>query len=128
MSIWAPTNARSTGLADHPQTVADLVEDRLAFGVGRWRRFGRADRQQEDGGDQVGDRVDDDRDRAGQELDEEARDAEPGELRNRAAGGQGAVRLDQPLSLHDRREVRVVGGVEERRQHGGETRDRDELP
>ena len=47
------------------------------------------------------------------DLDEEAADPEGDELRRRAARGQGAVGLDQPLALDDRRQVGVVGGVEE---------------
>ena len=117
------------GVAAHePQPVADLVEHRLSLGAWRWRRLGPPDGQQQNGRDQVGDRVDDDRDRAGQQLDEETADTEPGELGDRAARRQRAVRLDQTLALDDGRQIGVVRRVEERGQHRGQARDHDELP
>ena len=64
----------------------------------------------------IGDRVDRDGDRGGQELDQETADAEGHELGDRAAGRQRAVGVDQPLAFDDRRQVGVVRRVEERGQ------------
>ena len=46
------------------------------------------------------------------------------ELGGRSAGREGAVRLDEPLALDDRRQVGVVGRVEERRQDRRQRRSR----
>ena len=84
--------------------------------------------------DDEADRVERDRDRGGQDLDEEAADAERGELGHRPGGRQGAVRRDKLLARDDRRQVGVVGDVEERgqdRRQGGDDqqlRERQEPP
>ena len=61
---------------DDRQAFADLPEDRLAVGLGRRRRFRSADRPEQHRRDDERDRVDEDRERGAQQLDEEAADAE----------------------------------------------------
>ena len=55
------------------------------------------------------DRVEGDRDRRGEHLDQEAADAEGAELRRRAGRRQGAVGRHQLVPLDDRGQVGVVG-------------------
>ena len=119
-AIWAPTNARRIGSwTDEAEPDPDLGQDRLAvLGLRRWRLLHGPDRPEQQRGRQVGERVDRDRDRGRQQLDEEAADAEGHELRRRAARREGAVRVDQAVPGHDRRQIGVVGGVEE----GGQDR------
>ena len=129
MSIWAPTNARRIGeprTMRNPCRISSRTGSRSERGGGG--ASGSPDREQQDGGDQVRDGVDRDRDRAGQELDEEAADPEAGELGDGPGRGQGAVGLDEPLALDDGRQVGVVGRVEERGQHCRQARHGDELP
>ena len=101
---------------DEAEPLADLGQDRLAvLGLGR-RRLLVADRAEKQGRREVGHRVDRDGDRRGQDLDEEAADPEGHELGGGPARGEGAVRVDEALALDDRRQVGVVGGIEEGRQ------------
>src|SRR4051794_4307714 len=93
---------------------------------GRWR-LRAPDRQEQHGRDDIGHGIDEDRDGPRQRLDEETADPESDELRDGAAGGQGAVRLDESVLLDDRRQVGVVRCVEERREDGGQDRDDEEL-
>ena len=110
-------------VAHQPKSLADLVEHGLAILARRRRRLHVPDRQQQHRRDQVRDRVDDDGDRPGEELDEDAADAEARELGHGTARRERAVRLEQALPLDDRRQVGVVRGVEERREHGRERGD-----
>ena len=106
------------------EAVADLVEHRLAI-RDRWRRgFLSADGHEQDRRYDIGHGVDGDRDRTSQQLDEDAAEAEPGELRDRATRCKRAVRFDQTLALDDGRQERVVRRVEEARQHGLQGRHR----
>ena len=99
---------------DDRQTLAYLAEDRLAVRFGRWRRFPPPDRTEQQGRDDERDGVDEDRDRGAQQLDEEAADPESRELGGRARCRERAVRAHELVAPDDRREVCVVGGVEER--------------
>ena len=100
-----------------PYPVADLVEDRHP--VGGRGRLGLLppDRAEEDRRDEERDGVDRDRDRAptgagpGSRRYRRRRIRRPSPMRR-----QRAVGLDQLFALDDRRQVGVVGGVEERRQ------------
>ena len=56
-----------------------------------------------------------DRDRAGQSWTRKPLMPEAGELSHRAARREGAVGLDEALAFDHRRQVGVVGRVEERR-------------
>ena len=116
-AIWAPANARRIGswrTSRSPSRISLSTGSRSSRGGGgaSGTRIVHSSTRRGD----VAHRVDGDRDRRGQELDEEAADPEGGELRGRAAGGEGRVGVDQSLALDDRRQVGVVGGVEERRQ------------
>ena len=117
-AICAPTNARRTGswtdeAAGRPGSRSGPARGPRASAAAASSCADRAE-QQRRGEERDG--VDGDGDRRGQDLDEEAADAEGHELGGGAARRQRAVRLDQPLALDDRRQVGVVGGVEERRQ------------
>ena len=90
----------------------------LLLGWQGWR-LGGPDAAQEHRRDDERDRVDCDRDRRGQDLDEPAADTEPDELRRGAAASQRRVRVDEPLATDDGRQEGAVGGVEERRQDRG---------
>ena len=79
-----------------------------------------SDGGEQDRRDEVADGVDGDGDRRGQDLDQEAADAEGRELGSGAARRQGGVRVDELLPLDDRRQVGVVGRVEERGEDRGE--------
>ena len=127
-AICAPTNARRIGRApDDGQADPDLGQDGFAvLGFGR-RRLGLADRPEQDRRHEVGHRVDGDGDRRREDLDEEPADPEGHELGGGSARGEGAVRVDQALALDDRRQVGVVGGIEERRQDRGQPGDHQEL-
>ncbi len=115
-------------MLDHdPQPGSDLGQHRLPVGMCRWRWLLDPDRAQQHRGDEVGHRVDGDRERSGQGLDQEARRAEREELRYRTRRGQRAVRLDELGARDDRRQVRAVGHVEERRQQRGQQRDDEQL-
>ena len=110
-----------------PQALADLADDAWPLLGRAGRRLGSPDAAQQHRRDEERDRVDGDRDRGGQDLDEPAADAEPDELRRGAAAGQRRVRLDEPLSTDDGRQEGAVGGVEERRQDRGPEGDDHQL-
>ncbi len=105
-------------VTDEAETDPDLGQDGFAVLGLRWRSLRFADRAQQHGRDEVRDGIDGDGDRRRQELDEEAADPERHELGCGSAGRQGTVRLDQAVAVDDRREVGVVGRVEE----GGQDR------
>jgi len=62
-----------------------------------------------------------------QYLDEKSADSEAGELRDRRARGERAVRDDEPALLDDGREIGDARGVEERREDRGEEGDDQQL-
>ena len=116
-SIEATANARRIGsCADEPRPwrISRRTGSRSArFGGGG---SGSPDAEQQDRRDDERDGVDEDRDRPGEELDEDAADPEADELGRRPARRQRAVGLDELVALDDRRQVGVVGRVEERGQ------------
>ena len=117
--ICAPANARSTGswmTRRKPSRISRSTGSRSSGG--RWWRLLTPDAPEQHGRREERDGVDGDGDRRGQDLDEEAADAEGQELRRRSARGEGAVGIDELVALDDRRQVGVVGGVEERREEG----------
>ena len=65
---------------------------------------------------------------ARQGLHQEAADPERHEFRGRPTGRQRRVGLDQPVALDDRRQVGVVGRVEERREDRGQPGHDQQLP
>ena len=103
-------------------------EDRLAV-LGRWRRRLLApDGTEQHRRNEEAERIEQDRDRCGQELDEEAADPERHELGRRPARGQRGIGVDQAIALDDRRQVGVVGRVEEGRQDRRQAGHDQELP
>ena len=119
---------RSTGsrtTSRRPSRISS--SDRLALGGGRGRRLGAPDRAEQHGRDHERERIDGDRDRRRQQVDQEPGDAEGGELDRRAGRGEGAVGAHEVLAADDGREVRAIGDVEERRQHRGQRRHHEHL-
>ena len=83
----------------------------------------------EERGSKVAQRVEGDRERRADELDEEAGDGRPGDRRGRARELELRVALDQLVALDDARQVRLVGDVEEdleRARQEGDNVDLDE--
>ena len=83
----------------------------------------------EERGAKVAQRVEGDRERRADELDEEAGDGRPGDRRGRARELELRVALDQLVALDDARQVRLVGDVEEdleRARQEGDDVDLDE--
>ena len=80
-------------------------------------------------GSKVAQRVERDRERRADELDEEAGDGRPGDRRGRARELELRVALDQLVALDDARQVRLVGDIEEdleRARQEGDNVDLDE--
>ena len=127
-AIWAPANARRIGswrTRRSPSRISLSTGSRSSRGGGG--ASGRRIVPQQHRRHDVAHRVDGDRDRGGQELDQEAADPEGGELGGRAARRECPVGIDQLLPLDDRRQVGVVGGVEERGQDRGQPRHDQQL-
>ena len=72
-------------------------------------------------------RVDGDGDRGGHELHQCAGNARARDLRHRATHLQLAVALDQVVAVDQRRQVRLVGDVEEHREDAGQQAHQVEL-
>jgi len=68
-------------------------------------------------------RIDQDRDRCGEELHQPAGDAEGRDLGHGHAGGNLPVRLEEPLRRDHGGQVGLVADIEEDRQPGGQQRD-----
>ena len=73
-------------LADEPQALDDLVPDAAWRGPRRARRLGPPDQAERDRRDDVRDRVDQDRERRTDQLDEAAGEAGAADLGQRRAG------------------------------------------
>ena len=105
----------------------DLPVDRGSGGP-RWRRrLDLPDAADEDRRDKERDGIEGHGEGRRQDLDQDAADAEGRELGGRSGRRQRAVRLDQPLAFDDRRQVGVVGRVEEARQDRGGEGDHEQL-
>ena len=121
-------SAQDRVMKNQPQAFTDLVEDRLAVRLGRWRLFLLVDRAEQERRAQERQRIEGDRDRCGQELDQEAADSEGHELSCGAARGERCIRVDQVFTLDDRRQVGVVGRIEEGGQDRRQAGHGQELP
>ncbi len=107
----------------HPRTLTacrDVRVDRP--------RLGPPDEEHEQRGSQVAERVHEDRDRRTQPLDEEAGDGRAHEPRARPADLELRIALDEILAADERRQVALVGDVEEDREAPGDEPDDVELP
>ena len=79
-------------------------------------RLGLADQEQRDRRDDIRDRVDEHRERRADDLDQPAREARAADLRERRAGRELAVALDDAVDTDQRRDVGGIRGVEEHAQ------------
>ena len=82
-------------------------------------RLGLLDEEDGQAGHGEAGRVDQDGERRTDQLDQPTGQARPGHLGGRLAGGQLAVAVGELVSLDQHRQVRLVGHVEEHRQHAG---------
>ena len=92
------------------------------------RRLSPANAEDEQGREDVADRVDDDRERCRQEADQHAGEARARELRRRPADLEPRVAFDELIAVDDRRQVALVGDVEEDREAAVHERDDVQLP
>jgi len=92
------------------------------------RRLGPPDEEHEERRYDERDRVEEDRDRRGDDPDEVAGDARPSDLRGRLADLELRVALDELVALDDRRQVALVGDIEEHRQRSRDEGHDIELP
>ena len=110
---------------DEPEAVADLVEHRLAVRGRRRRRLGSPDRPEQDGRDHERDGVDERSRSVRSAAGRGTRDAERRRTRPpEPLAARALLASTSSLALDDRRQVGVVGGVEERRQDRGQRRPR----
>jgi hypothetical protein len=92
------------------------------------RRLRPADPEHEDGRHDEAERVEEDRERRADEADQDARQPWPGDLRRGARDLELRVALDELVALDERRQVALVGDVEEDGQAAGDEADDVQLP
>jgi hypothetical protein len=78
--------------------------------------------------EQEADRVEEDRVGSGDRRDQSAGDARPGYLRRGHRRLELRVALDEARAVDERRQVRLVGDVEEHREHSDHELDREQVP
>ena len=123
----AADDADQRPVAEHePQALRDLAAQ-VVVRPSLHLRLDRADPGQRDDGPHVAQRVDAHRVRGAERLRQPAGDRGPGHLRDRLAGLQLGVAVHQLVLGHQRRQVRLVGHVEEHREHADREADQDEL-
>jgi hypothetical protein len=91
-------------MTEHGSDPLGNLRPQPALRIRSWHRLGLADREQNPRPDQAHDRLGQERDRRGHQLDEEPTDRRPDDSEGRAAGCKLAVGLDERLALDDRGE------------------------
>ena len=112
---------------DEVKALHDLRPHRGGRAPGGARRLGTADEDQRDRRHDERDRVDEDRNGRAEHLHEPAPEARTTDLGERRARGELAVALDHAIDPDERRNVRRIGGIEERPQAALEEHDEVQL-
>lgn len=118
---------RSSGWPKTKRTPSPISLRRSLRGRGLGCFLGPPDALEEEGGEQVADGVDDDRELRPDELDESAADPGTGHVRGGTDRLQGAVAGHELVTGQDLREVALVRDVEEHGGHAGHESDHVEL-
>ena len=122
-------NGAQQGVAeDEPKPLGDVVSQLGVPGLGNLELWLRStDRRNGAGGDEKADRIDQDRGGAAYGLDQAAGNARPRDRGDLRAARELCVPLDQVFAPDERRQIRLVGDVEEHGEDAAHQSDDEEL-